>query len=187
MTPSLVVLQGPSASGKSTIQSMLGLPRLVTWTSRDPRLGEIDGIDYFFMSKPDMQKLYDQGRMIEMTEYHGHFYGMPAQLVERIIEKKELRSVILDEVGAQKVKQWFSSAALLIGIKAERHECARRLEQRGHTMSEIVKRLSSYELEVKALSQCDLILNNSDENQEKIENVIRFLREGLRMSHDELR
>lgn len=183
MTPSLVVLQGPSASGKSTLQSMLGLPRLVTWTSRMPRPGEVDGIDYCFKSRQEMQRLYDQGRMIEMTEYHDHFYGMPAQLVEGLIENKEWRSVILDEAGAHKVKQWFGSQALLIGVKAERHECARRLDQRGHTASEINDRLSSYEVEIRALSGCDLVINNGDDNVAIVSNLIRYLREGLLRDH----
>ncbi|MGO4376505.1 guanylate kinase, partial [Paenibacillus sp. MCAF20] len=58
MNLSLVVLQGPSASGKSTIQSMLGLQRIVTWTSRSPRAGEVDGVDYFFKTEAEMQNLY---------------------------------------------------------------------------------------------------------------------------------
>lgn len=179
MSLSLVVLQGPSASGKSTIQSMLGLPRIVTWTSRPPRAGEVDGVDYFFKTRTEMQRLYEQGQMIEMTEYHENLYGTPTQLVEDIIQKSELRSVILDEVGAKRIKQLFNGKVLLIGVRAERHECARRLKVRGHSASEINSRLGSFEAEICALSQCDLVLNNTDENRDKIDHIVRYLKEGL--------
>ena len=179
MSFTFVVLQGPSASGKSTIQAMLGLPRVVTWTSRPPREGEVEGVDYVFKSKTEMQTLYDQGRMVEMTEYHGNLYGTPTQLIEDIIRKGELRSVILDEAGAARMKELFREKALLVGVKAERDECARRLESRGHSPDQIATRLSSFEREVEALAPCDVILNNTDDNREKIDRVVRILREGL--------
>lgn len=175
----LVVLQGPSASGKSTIQSKLGLPRIVTWTSRLPREGEIDGIDYFFKTKDEMRQLYEQGQMIEMTEYHGNLYGTPIRLIEEVFYKSERKSIILDEVGAKRIKQLFSDKVLLLGIKAERHECASRLKARGHSTSDINSRLGSFEVEIEALSHCDLVLNNTDGNREKIDQIVRYLREGL--------
>ncbi|WP_080835679.1 guanylate kinase [Cohnella massiliensis] len=182
----LVVFQGPSASGKSTIQTMLGLPRIVTWTSRKPREGEVDGVDYFFKTKDEMRMLYEQGRMIEMTEYHENFYGTPTLLVEEIIRRSERKSVILDEAGARKMKQLFHDKVLLIGVKAERHECARRLEQRGHSPSDINARLGSFEAEIDALSQCELVLNNTDENRGKIDQLVRFLKEGMEKRHGSL-
>lgn len=179
MTLSLIVLQGPSASGKSTIQAMLGLPRLVTWTSRPPRAGETDGVDYEFKTRAEMQQLYEQGQMVEMTEYHGNLYGTPAHVVERLIQASELRSVILDEAGARRIKELFGDKALLVGIKADRHECERRLELRGQGAAEIAKRLASFEGEIAALSACDLIMNNSDENKRKIDHIVKWLRAGL--------
>jgi guanylate kinase len=182
----LVVLQGPSASGKTTIQSKLGLPRIVTWTSRLPREGEIDGVDYYFKTKDEMQRLYEQGQMIEMTEYHENFYGTPTRLIEDFLRKLERRSVILDEAGAKRIKRLFNDQILLIGIKAERYECAHRLEVRGHNTTEINSRLSSFEAEIDALSHCDLILNNSDENRGKIDQIVQYLKEGLEKQHGPL-
>lgn len=179
MSISLVVLQGPSASGKSTIQSMLGLSRIVTWTSREPRAGEFNGVDYFFKTRTEMQRLYEEGQMIEMTEYHGNLYGTPMHLFDETIQKSERRSIILDEAGAKKIKQLFSGKTLLVGVKAERNECARRLEARGQSASEINTRLASFDTEIRALSQCDLVLNNTDENREKIDQIVKYLKAGL--------
>ncbi len=180
MSISLVVLQGPSASGKSTIQSRLGLPRIVTWTSRAPRDGETDGVDYFFKSRSEMERLYERGRMVEMTEYHGNMYGTPLQLIEDIVNGGLPRSVILDKAGAGRLRELFRDRTLLIGVKSEQEDCRRRLASRGHSPEEIRTRLSSYEDEIAALAACDLILNNTDGNLDKIDLLADFIREGLR-------
>ncbi|MFC4598214.1 guanylate kinase [Cohnella hongkongensis] len=184
MSISLVVLQGPSASGKSTIQSRLGLPRIVTWTSRAPREGESEGVDYFFRSRAEMERLYEQGQMVEMTEYHGNLYGTPLQLVEDVVGGSRPRSVILDRAGAGKLRELYRERTLLIGVKSDKEDCRRRLESRGHDPSEIAARLGSFEAEVAALSECDLILNNTDGNLEKIDLLADFIREGLKTRDD---
>lgn len=182
MSISLVVLQGPSASGKSTIQSRLGLPRIVTWTSRPPREGEVDGTDYFFKSRSEMELLYERGQMVEMTEYHGNLYGTPLQLVEDIVRGGLARSVILDKAGAGRLRELFRDRTLLIGVKSDLEDCRRRLASRGHGSEEIRARLSSYDEEIAALDACDLILNNTDGNLGKIDLLADFIREGLRKS-----
>jgi len=77
------------------------------------------------------------------------------------------------------MKALFREKVLLVGVKAERAECARRLESRGHRAEEIAARLGSFEREVEALAPCDVVLNNADDNREKIDRVVRILREGL--------
>jgi len=179
MPISLVVLQGPSASGKSTIQSRLKLPRIVTWTSRQPRPGEVDGVDYFFKSRAEMDDLFRNGLMIEMTEYHGNYYGTPLQLAEDVMREDVCRSVVLDRAGADKLRQLFRDRVLLIGIKAARADCERRLASRGRLPEEIADRMSTFDEEVEALSGCDIVLNNSDENLAKIDEATDWIRAGL--------
>lgn len=179
MTISLIVLQGPSASGKSTIQAMLGIPKAVTWTSRPPRTGETDGVDYVFRTRDEMQRLYGEGQMIEMTEYHRHLYGTPVKLVEDIVRGGGVRSIVLDAAGAARMKALFDEHVLLIGVRAEREQCERRLAARGHDPAEIRKRLGSYDDEIAALSHCELVLNNTDGNRAKIDAAVSFLKEGL--------
>lgn len=141
--------------------------------------GEVHGVDYFFKTRNEMESLYDQGQMIEMTEYHGNLYGTPTSLIEGAIQNAQQQSIILDEVGARKIKQMFSDRVLLVGVKAEREECARRLQLRGHHESDINTRLSSFETEIGALSQCDLILNNTDDNRETMDYIVLLFKEGL--------
>ncbi|TVX99759.1 guanylate kinase [Cohnella terricola] len=179
MSICLVVLQGPSASGKSTIQSRLGLPRIVTWTSRSPREGESDGVDYHFKSRSEMERLYELGQMLEMTEYHGNLYGTPLKLIEETVRDSEMKSMILDGAGSRKVKAMFRDNVLLIGIKASKEDCEKRLSLRGHGFEEIRTRLSSFDREIAELSHCDVILNNTDDNKGKIDMLTDFIREGL--------
>jgi guanylate kinase len=136
-------------------------------------------VDYCFKERAEIQRLYGLGQMVEMTEYHGNLYGTPLSLVEEIVNQAEIRSVILDRVGAEKIRQLFGDRILLVGVKATRADCERRLEARGHGAAEIGVRLSSFEEEVEALSDCDIILNNTDANRDKVDALTACIREGL--------
>ncbi|MDF2927142.1 MAG: guanylate kinase [Paenibacillaceae bacterium] len=175
----LIVLQGPSASGKSTLQAGLGLPRIVTWTSRPPRVGEKDGVDYYFAPRERMQAMDKAGELLEMTEYQGNYYGTALKTVSGIITGGEVRSVVLDAAGAKKVKTLFPKQVLLVGVYAEKEECRRRMSTRSVPDSELERRLAGYEEEVKALFQCDLIISNTDEHagqaRELLEGISREL------------
>ncbi|GAB6991118.1 guanylate kinase [Paenibacillus pini] len=179
MSLSLVVLQGPSASGKSWVQSELGIPRIITCTSRTPRTGEMDGVDYYFKTRAELQQMYEQGDMIEMTEYHGNLYGTSTQIIQDVIDKSEIRSIIMDDAGARKIKHLFRDRVLWIGVKASRKDCEDRLLARAQRAEEVEERLSSFEVEIEALSDCDIIMNNTDENRGNMDTIVEFLREGL--------
>lgn len=163
MSHRLVVLQGPSAAGKSTLQARLGLPRIVTWTSRPPREGEEHGRDYYFGSAAKLNEMYASGELLEITEYQGRIYGTSMASIAAAIQDVTPHSVVLDASGARKVKERYGDRVLLVGIYAEREQCARRLAQRGLPLEEQERRLATYEEEVRQLFACDLIIPNSDQ------------------------
>jgi len=179
MNPKLIVLQGPSASGKSTLQARLGLPKIVTWTSREPREGETDGVDYAFKSRTEMEERLRGGMMVEMTEYHGNYYGTPLSAVEDAIRESGCRTIVLDRAGAATIRRLFKGEALLIGVKAERSDCERRLALRGHPPDEIADRMSTFDEEIDALAGCDAVLNNTDDNLAKTDLFADWIRLGL--------
>lgn len=176
---SLVVFQGPSASGKSFLQAMLGLPRVVTWTSRLPRSGEQHGRDYFFSTKEHMADMLEQGLLLEMTEYQGQYYGTHMDTIKEIIRSGRVHSIVLDTAGVTKIKQLYADAIFVIGITADKEECRQRLMARALPDEEVDRRLQSYEAEREGLSGCDIIIHNSDDNREKAERMIRYLKEGM--------
>jgi guanylate kinase len=179
MSISLIVFQGPSASGKSTLQSLLGLPRVVTWTSRAPRPGEVSGRDYHFTTRERLNEMFRGGLMIEMNEYKGNYYGTSVQSIQDIIEGGTPMSTVMEPQGAAAIKALFPAQTLLVGVSVGREECERRLQERGAAAEEAERRMADFEREIEALSQCDLIIRNSDDQLEKASSIIEILRKGL--------
>ncbi len=179
MSIKLIAFQGPSASGKSTLQNLLGLPKLVTWTSRLERDGEVDGKDYYFTSKEQMQRMFQAGELLEMTEYQDNYYGTSIESIRNIAVGDEPYSIVVEAEGAKKLKQLLKNKMLLIGVVANLEDCERRLELRNITEREVARRLFTYHKEMEQLSHCDKIILNSDENRDIAVFMIRSIKEGL--------
>ncbi len=176
MNVSLVVFQGPSASGKSTLQALLGLPRIVTWTSRAPRAGEIDGVDYHFAARQTLERMKDAGDMLETSEYRGHLYGTSLASIEGTARGAGLRSIVLDASGARVARALLGERALLLGVAASRAECEARLLARGSDAAQIAARLAGYDEEIAALSGCDLIVRSGDGALDRAGEIVQALR-----------
>jgi guanylate kinase len=184
MSFQLVVLQGPSASGKTTLQARLGLPRIVTWTSRPPRAGETEGRDYYFGSREKLQGMYDGGELLEISDYQGNLYGTSLASVAGALQDKTARSVVLDASGAQTVKDRYPEQVLRIGIYADKEQCRKRLSMRGASEEEMDRRLAGYEAEVQQLFSCDLIIPNNDKRLEQADGFMQWIRGALTQPWD---
>ncbi|WP_058302626.1 guanylate kinase [Gorillibacterium timonense] len=178
MKHNLLVFQGPSASGKNTLQARLGIPRVITWTSRRPRPHEAHGVDYHFSTRAEMEIGMERGQFLEMTDYNGQLYGTSLESIKRIMTSGERRSIILDVHGARKLKELYPDQVLRIGIRTGIEDCRRRLLARG-SEEDAVKRLATYGEEAEALTECDLIIANSDATKSTAEAIIDYLRKGL--------
>jgi guanylate kinase len=160
--PRLIIFQGPSASGKNTLQARLGARRVVTWTSRPARPGEQHGVDYVFSTREEMAEKEQQGLFLELTTYNGERYGSSLETIRQVLDSGHFASIVLDAPGAAKLKAFAPNQVLLVGVYAGREDCRRRLAERGFGAAEQAARLASYEQEFAALRQCDLTVNNSD-------------------------
>lgn len=178
----LIVLQGPSASGKSTLQARLGLPRIVTWTSRPPRSGEENGREYHFGSRDQLQAMYEAGELLEITGYQGNLYGTALSSIDGVMKGGVPHSVVLDAPGAAKVKELYGSQALLIGIYADKELCRKRLAARGVSEEEQARRLAGYDSEVKELLSCDFIIPNTDDRLARTDALMQWVRDAVRTS-----
>lgn len=179
MEINLVAFQGPSASGKSSLQHVLGLPRVITWTSRAKRIGEIDGVHYHFTDKERMLDMLNEEKLLEITEYQGNYYGTSIESILNIVKGAEQRSIVVDAEGAKKLKHLLNERLLLIGVAANFEECRRRLEKRKISQEDILQRLATFQTEIDQLSHCDIIMYNTDENLHKSELVIRSIKNEL--------
>lgn len=142
----IIVIAAPSGCGKSTIINALlegedlNLGFAVSATTRPPREGEVDGVNYYFMREEDFRNAIAEGRFVEFEEvYPGRFYGTLRSEIDRIIGDGHNIILDLDVNGALSVKKLYGSDALSIFIEPPSiEELRRRLEFRGTETSEVI-------------------------------------------------
>ncbi|MDX9917166.1 MAG: AAA family ATPase [Gudongella sp.] len=174
----IVAFLGPSGSGKTTLRNELKMLKIVTYTSRKPRKGEIEGIHYFFTTKENIVDMYEKGELLEYTQYHDYLYATSMKTISYIVESGETASIIVDKNGAKKLKEKFGDSVLVVGVTAPAIQCVRRMQERNEP--EIERRLSSYEMEVKLANKyCDVIINNAEENWERSKLLVKVIESGL--------
>ena len=103
----LVIISGPSGSGKTSICKLLTknhkIKQSVSYTTRKPRKGERDGIEYCFIEKSEFEKLIEEDKLIEYAEYCGYLYGTSVSTIKEAIENKEILILAIDVKGALQV------------------------------------------------------------------------------------
>ncbi|HHC07123.1 MAG TPA: guanylate kinase [Actinobacteria bacterium] len=144
MPPRLIVVSGPSGVGKSSIveavRDRTGAGFSVSATTRPPRSGERDGVDYHFVGDDEFDALVAEDRLLEWAVYGGHRYGTLRREVEALLG--EGRDVILDieNEGAKQVKERFPEAVAIFVLPPSLAELERRLRRRGDTPGEEIAR-----------------------------------------------
>lgn len=166
----LVVLAGPSAVGKSTVVSRLrenvkDLYFSVSMTTRQPRPGEQDGVDYFFVSPESFQERIDAGEMLEWAEIHGGLQrsGTPARPVQDALGSGHPVLVEVDLVGARNVKQAMPEAATVFLAPPSWEVLVERLVGRGTEPEDVIaRRLETARQEIAAKDEFDYVVVNDD-------------------------
>ncbi len=174
----IIAFLGPSGSGKSTLQSVLGYKPIVTWASRKPRPGEINGKHYHFANRDKILKMYKEGLLLEYTEYNGNLYGTGLSSIQKLIDSKDYSSIVVDANGAKKLKSRFPSSVLIVGVVAPYEECKVNLIERKDR--NVGERLATYVDEINSVMELsDMIINNSKENWQKSTDIIKILKLGM--------
>ena len=166
----LVVLAGPSAVGKSTVVERLrkeveDLYFSVSMTTRDPRLGEVDGKDYFFVSPTSFQERIDAGEMLEWADIHGGLQrsGTPAAPVREALEAGRPVLVEVDLVGARNIKEIMPEAVTVFLAPPSWEVLVERLTGRAtETEDVIARRLQTARAELAAQDEFDDVIVNND-------------------------
>ncbi|MFW5804822.1 MAG: guanylate kinase [bacterium] len=164
----VVILSAPSGAGKSTIgkhllDQDLGLEFSISACSREPRQGEKDGIDYYFLSEKNFREKIKNDEFIEWEEvYPGNFYGTLKKELDRIWNKGKNVLFDVDIAGGTSLKQKFQDQALSIFIKPpSMKELERRLRNRSSDSEEsIQKRLTKAKEEIARANEFDIIIIN---------------------------
>jgi len=176
----LIVVSGPSGAGKGTICSAY-LERnphavlSVSVTTRKPRVGEKEGVNYFFRDKETFLKMVENGEFLEYAEVYGNYYGTPKKFVEEKLA--DGRDVILeiDIQGALQIKERFPEAVFVFIIPPSMEELKRRIVKRGTEDAETIYRRfqSAYE-ELNYISRYNYVIINDtvDSAVAKLEAIV---------------
>ena len=164
----MIVISGPAGSGKGTVNAHL-LARedfvySVSATTRDPRPGEIDGVNYHFLSREEFLRRIDAGDMLEYTEYCGNFYGTPRKEAEAVLNSGKNLILEIEVEGAQNVKAKYPDAVLIMLLPPSFSVQEQRLRGRRTEPEEVIlERLARTREEVPLVDRYDYVVYNYDD------------------------
>ena len=169
-TGTILVISGPSGSGKSSIvRRLLRHSRVVfsiSATTRTPRPQEVDGIEYIFLSPGAFRSRVERGEFIEWAEVHGHLYGTLRQPMEEAVNSGKVYVVEIDVQGALQLKELGIEAAYVFVVPPRHDDLRERLEQRGTDAPDVIeRRLKKAEDEMEERDRYDHIVINGDLDQ----------------------
>lgn len=164
----LLVFSGPSGTGKGTVckalvEGNLDLRLSVSATTRLPRTGEVEGINYIFLKKEDFKRMIAEGQFLEWAKVYGNYYGTPLPFVQKAMEKGNDMMLEIDIQGAFQVREKIPEAVLIFVAPPSMADLKLRLNARGaDSPEEIQKRLCCAFEEIKLAREYDYIIINDE-------------------------
>lgn len=171
---------GPSSSGKTTLAKNLkdiGFIELVSCTTRKIRIGEIEGSDYYFLTKEE----FNNTELIECVEYSGNYYGLSKKEIDNKLQDNDKIFVILDKQGVLKIKELYGDIVKVIYVYCSEETLKERLLERGKKMNiseeQTLSRIDTItrEGELNNISLADYVIINDKNNLEKNINLLKFI------------
>lgn len=168
--PFPLILAGPSGAGKTTIRDRIlalsGAPPTVfsvSTTTRAPRSGERDGVDYRFVGRETFAELVESGRMLEHAEVHGERYGTPRDNLDRARARGAHLLLDIDVQGARQVRRAVPEAVSVFIVPPSGDRILERLRRRGsETDEQLERRLATARAELAAVAEFDYLVVNDD-------------------------
>lgn len=165
----LIVLSGPSGVGKGTVRKELfsqantNYEYSISMTTRNPREGEVDGVDYFFKSRAEFEKLIEQGGLLEHAEFVGNYYGTPLAYVNETLDAGRDVFLEIEVQGAKQIREKVPDALFIFLAPPSLSELKSRLVGRGtETADVIAKRIATAEEELEMMSLYDYVVENDE-------------------------
>ncbi len=178
----LVVISAPSGCGKDTIISKV-LDNLgdqavlsVSMTTRDMRPGEVEGVNYYFVSTDEFNKCIENGDMLEYARYGSNFYGTPVKPVKDRLNEGKIVFLIIEVEGGGNVKKIFPEAKKIFIVPPSMKELENRLRKRATDSEEAISsRLKIAETELERACEYDYVIEN-DVLEDAVSDVMSIIR-----------
>ena len=180
----LIILSGPSGSGKGTVVNRLiengEYVVSISATTRQPRDGEINCVNYYFLSKDEFVDKINNDGFLEYAQYNGNYYGTPKKAVYDKLENGINVILEIEVQGALKVKKICPDALMIMISPPDYNNLEKRLRGRGDTKEEdIIKRLDIAKGELETVSEYDYLVLNLDGKLDDTVSVIREIVNGV--------
>lgn len=178
----LIVLSGPSGVGKGTVRKALfkdpdhKFAYSVSMTTRPPRVGEVDGEDYFFVSEDEFEQRIKDGKMLEFTKFVGNYYGTPLEQIQKLMNKGAEVVLEIEVEGAMQVKAKMPDAVLIFIAPPSYDALKARLLRRGTESEQVIlERMEKAHRELTLAAGYDYIVINDDVDNaaDRIKAIIR--------------
>lgn len=176
----LIVLSGPSGSGKNTIcdevkKTNPNIWESVSMTSRKPRPGEVDGTSYYFISEEEFEQNIRENKMLEYASFAGNYYGTPKESVQKHLDNGEDVLLVIEIQGALQVKEKLPQSLFIFLLPPSMNELKRRLQARKtETEEKMIERFETAYKEINELSKYNYVIVNDEVKTaaKKLESII---------------
>ncbi|WP_346354554.1 guanylate kinase [Azotosporobacter soli] len=176
----LIVVSGPSGAGKGTIcQEMFrqhcDLQYSISATTRAPRTGEVDGVNYLFVAKAQFETMIEQDDLLEWAEVYGNYYGTPRSYVMEMLASGKDVVLEIDTQGALQVKKKFPEGIFIYIVPPSLEELSKRIYNRGTDAPDVIeRRLSCAKEELICASEYNYVVVNDqlDQAVDKVRAII---------------
>ncbi len=164
----LISVSGPSGTGKGTVLAKVkeaepSFGTSISVTTREPREGEKDGVDYYFKSKEEFMKMYEEGEVLEYDEFVGNYYGTPTVALQDMSEAGTDVLLDLTIAGSMALKENFEQSVTIFLLAPSYEELEKRLRGRGTNSDEDINaRLEMARQETNFVGHFDYVVVNDD-------------------------
>ena len=177
----LIIITGPSGVGKGTVVKELLDRNKDIWlsisaTTRNPRVGEKDGLNYYFISEERFKDMIDKKEFLEWAQFAGNYYGTPLSTVNEKIEKGFIVLLEIEVEGAKQIKEKFPESLSIFLLPPSKEELEKRIRNRGTEKEEAIdRRLSRADYEIASSDEFDFVLTNHDVD-ETVKGVFKIIK-----------
>lgn len=163
----MIVISGPSGVGKDSVlralkKSALPIYHVITANTRSPRSDEKEGVDYFFVSHAEFERMIENNELIEYAHVYGDYKGVPKSQIRKALDSGKDVVLRLDVQGAEKIKKMYPDAILIFLTPSNQEEWYKRLGGRTHSQEkDMDQRIATVIKELESAKEFDYIVVNA--------------------------